>query len=146
MYSAQLWVQAERYADPIAKVLSLRYTKLVAKVMTYMHDIRHHCSNMLCIALSLHSKLCKVHAINSRLIQMISLAMRIQQEADHLFSGKDCSPGVCSAPPQCKLCKGVAMKACLGKAAVVGEQSTPQVSNPCQKRGGQPPADFSRQG
>ncbi len=30
-YSAQLWVQAEKYAKPIAKVISLRYTKLVAE-------------------------------------------------------------------------------------------------------------------
>ncbi len=31
VYSAQIWVQAEQYAKPIAKVISLRYTKIVAQ-------------------------------------------------------------------------------------------------------------------
>jgi len=93
--------------------------------MTYVHDMCYCLSNRLCIVLSLHPKLCRIHAINSRLTQLMSLAMRIQQEADHLSPGKDCSPRVCPAPSQNKLSQGLAMKACPGKASVAREQSTP---------------------
>lgn len=79
---------------------------MLHKVMTYVHDIGHHLSNMLCIALRLRPKLCRLHAFTSRLTKLISLAMgRSQQEADHLFLARIVHLGCALLPHNHKLCQ-----------------------------------------
>ena len=111
--------------------------------MTYVRDIRHHFGNMLCIAQSLHPKLCRLHAITSRLTRLISLAMGVQLEADHLFLTRIVSLGCALLPHNHKLYQDKLQWQGIDEACGVREQNTPQALSPCQEKGAQPPANFS---